>query len=742
MAVKIDIKGVVQGVGFRPTVYRIARESGMSGWVRNLSDGRVEIVLQCCGLVEANRFLELLKKQKPPNAKIEEVSVSLSKIPGAKSGFRIIGSGAILASKGGVNVPPDTAICGECTAELFDENDRRRGYAMNGCMLCGPRFTIIEGFPYDRERTTMKDFPLCPECERDYTSPANRRYHAETTCCPKCGPKVRLLDGNLSTVKTGDPIREASILMKKGKIAAIKGVGGFHLAVLASSDAAVLELRKKRGKPQQPFAVMAPDTKCAESFATVGKTEVELLESGQRPIVLLKKSNNYWLSKHVSPGLDTLGVMLPYTGIHHLLFSKLGGEPLIMTSANVHGEPMIIEESKLKGIADRFLVHDRRIVNRCDDSVIRDGIFLRRARGFVPLAIKLGFESKKAAIGYGAELNATVCVISCGKAHVSQHIGDTSNHGTFEFLKESAGQFCRMLQVKPEISASDLNPAFPSGSLGRIRVQHHFAHAASLLAENKLGKIVAITADGFGYGPNGEAWGGEILVADYGNFRRVGHLREVGMPGGDMASYHPARMLVSFLSEIFEGAELAKYCERFAASGLPNGMTEARVVLNQLKSKVASPQCSSAGRFLDAVAALTGCCHYRSYEGEPAMKLEALASVGTSKKLKLDIEDGILDTPEIIRQLFGMPKKDAAATAQRALAEGFAQIAIEAARKEGLKVVGFTGGVAYNVAISRTIRKKVEAAKMKFVTNRQVPPGDGGVSLGQAAVAAHSLEGE
>lgn len=738
MAVKIEIKGVVQGVGFRPTVYRLALESGLSGWVRNLSDGRVEIALQRCGLVEANRFLELLKKQKPPNAKIEESSVSLSKISQAKGGFSILGSGAILASKGGVNVPPDTAICGECVGEIFDGSDRRSGYAMNGCMLCGPRFTIIEGFPYDRERTTMADFPLCPECERDYTSPANRRYHAETTCCPKCGPKVRLLDRNLSTVKPSDPIREASLLMKKGKAVAIKGTGGFHLAVLASSDAAVLGLRKRRGKPQQPFAVMVPDRKSAESFATVGKTEGELLESMQRPIVLLKKSNNYWLSEHVSPGLDTIGVMLPYTGIHHLLFSKLGDEPLIMTSANVHGEPMIIEESKLKGIADHFLVHDRRIVSRCDDPVIRDGIFLRRARGFVPLAIELGFESKKAAIGYGAELNATVCVIAGKKAYVSQHIGDTSNLGTFEFLKESAGQFCRMLQVRPQISASDMNPMFPSGSLGKIRVQHHFAHAAGLLAENKLEKIVAITADGFGYGPDGETWGGEVLLADYKGFRRAGHLKKVGMPGGDMASYYPARMLVSFLSEIFEGAELAKYCERFAAPGLPNGMTEARVVLNQLRSKVASPQCSSAGRFLDAVAALTGCCYYRSYEGEPAMKLESLASKGILKKIRLEIENGILDTPRIIEHILGMPNKDAAATAQDALASGLAEIAIDAARKEGLKVVGFTGGVAYNLAISNAIRKKVEAAKMKLVTNRQVPPGDGGVSLGQAAIAAHS----
>lgn len=741
MAVKIRIMGVVQGVGFRPTVYRLAQDSGMSGWVRNLSDGQVEIVLHC-GLGEAERFLELLRKQKPQNARIEEVSISTSKIPGSKkSGFRIITSVKGTGGKTGVNVPPDTAICGECVHELFDKTDRRFGYAMNGCMLCGPRFTIIESFPYDRERTTMGDFHLCPACEIDYTDPANRRYHAETTCCPKCGPKVRLLDRNLSVIKADDPIREAATLLKKGKIVAIKGLGGFHLAVLASSDAAVLELRKKRGKPQQPFAVMAPDLKCAESFAAVGKTGRELLESRERPIVLLEKNKNYWLSKYMGPGLDTIGVMLPYTGVHHMLFSRLvGDEPLVMTSANVHGEPMIIEESKLEGIADYFLVHERRIVNRCDDSVIRDGIFLRRARGFVPLAISLdyGFESKKAAIGYGAELNATVCVVSGGKAYVSQHIGDTSHLSTFEFLKESASQFCRMLQVKPEISAGDLNPAFPSGSLGKIRVQHHFAHAASLLAENKLGKIVAITADGFGYGPAGEAWGGEILVADYKSFSRAGHLREVGMPGGDRASYYPARMLISFLSDIFEGAELENYCKKFAAQGLPKGMKEARVVLNQLKSKAASPQCSSAGRFLDAVAALTGCCYYRSYEGEPAMKLEALASKGAPKKLKLELDDGVFDTPKIVEQLLGMPKKDAAATAQVALADGLAEIAIDAAKHCGIKVVGFTGGVACNLAISKTIRKKVEAAKMRFVMNRQVPPGDGGVSLGQASIAAHS----
>ncbi len=738
MAVKIRIKGVVQGVGFRPTVYRLATESGLSGWVRNLSDGQVEIVLYC-GPREAKRFIELLRKRKPPNAKIEEVSVFSSKIQLTK-GFGILESAKETGKDGGVNIPPDTAICDECVSELFDKTDRRFGYAMNGCMLCGPRFTIIEGFPYDRERTTMGDFRLCPDCETDYADPANRRYHAETACCPKCGPKVRLLDKNFSTVKTTDPIREVSRLLKKGKMVAIKGMGGFHLAVLASSDAAVLGLRKKRGKPQQPLAVMAPGLKCSESFATIGKTDRELLESRERPIVLLKKSKKYWLSKHISPGLDTIGVMLPYTGIHHLLFSELGDEPLIMTSANEHGEPMITEESKLKGIADHFLVHDRRIVNRCDDSVMRDGIFLRRARGFVPLPIELvGFESKKVAIGYGAELNATVCVITGRKAYVSQHIGDTSNLGTFEFLKGSAGQFCRMLQVKPEISASDLNPVFPSGSLGKIRVQHHFAHAASLLAENKLGKIVAITADGFGYGPEGEAWGGEILVADYRNFRRAGHLKEVGMPGGDRASYYPARMLISFLSEIFDGKELEKYCNKFATPGLPNGVAEARVVLNQLKSNVASPPCNSAGRFLDAVAALTGCCYYRSYEGEPAMKLESLASKGTPRKLRLEIENGILDTPRIIEQLLGLPKKDAAATAQVALAYGLAELAIDAAKHSGLEVVGFTGGVACNLAISRAIRKKVEAAKMKLVTNRQVPPGDGGVSLGQAAIAAHSV---
>lgn len=738
---RIHVEGTVQGVGFRPFVYRLAVRHGLGGYVRNLGEAGVEIEAEGePAALEA--FLAALREEKPPLAEIERLSVQ-DLPPLGEREFRILPSRD--HGEGSGLIPPDTATCPLCLRDLEDPKSRFHGYWATSCTDCGPRFTVVEALPYDRPRTAFRDFPLCPECARDYRNPLDRRYHAQTIACPACGPKLSFVVEGQEV--EGDPIALAQEALRAGRILAIKGLGGTHLACDATREEVVAELRRRLGRPAQPFALMAREDQ-VPLFAQPSAEEWRLLRSPRRPIVVLPQRPGY-LAPSVAPGLHTVGVMLPYTGLHHLLLRGLPF-PLVMTSANFPGRPMLIENARilgeLAGVAEAFLLHNRRIVARCDDSVLRVGpagpVFLRRSRGWVPeaLPVNLGPEPL---LALGGDLNVTFALYARGKAFLSQHIGNTEELETLEFLREALDHFLRLLGLpRPRRIACDLHPAFPTRRLAEelgeaIPVQHHVAHVAGLAGEHGVWELVGVAVDGYGYGLDGTAWGGEVLLWRRGEFRRVGHLRPVSLPGGDLAALRPGRMATSF----------------FLAAGLPLDEAplppaELRLVLAQIEKGLNAPPTTSAGRFLDAVAAWLGVCRERTYEGEPAMRLEALAAQGRPLPLEPPIteEDGvlILDTPALFRQLWELRRKgaspaDLAATAQDALARGLARIAVQIAKKEGVAAVGLTGGAAVNAALAQAAKEEVEAAGLRFLAHRQVPPGDGGLAFGQLVHAAWAL---
>lgn len=737
----IHLEGIVQGVGFRPFVYRIAVRNGLGGYVRNLGEAGVEVEVE--GEPAAvDQFLAALRREKPPLAEITRVHIRELQPRGEKA-FRILPS-----RDGGMGaglIPPDTATCAACLHDIDDEKSRFHGYWATSCTDCGPRFTVVEALPYDRPRTAFRDFPMCPECARDYQDPVDRRYHAQTIACPICGPRLTLvMDGEEIP---GDPLGRACELLRAGKILAIKGLGGTHLACDATREGVVAELRRRLGRPSQPFALMAREDQIV-LFAEPSKEGWELLRSPRRPIVVLPQRPGY-LAPSVAPGLHTVGVMLPYTGLHHLLLRDLPF-PLVMTSANFPGRPMRIENprilAELSGVADAFLLHNRRIVARCDDSVVRLGpagpVFLRRSRGWVPepIALDLGPEPL---LALGGDLNVTVALFHEGKVFLSQHIGNTEELETLEFLGEALDHLLRLLGLPmPKRIACDLHPGFPTRRMAEelgeaIPVQHHVAHVAGLAGEHGVWELVGIAVDGYGYGLDGAAWGGEVILWRRGEFRRVGHLRPVPMPGGDLATLRPGRMAASFL----------------LAAGLPPeesglSLAELKLVLAQIEKGLNAPLTTSAGRFLDGVAAWLDVCGARTYEGEPAMKLEAFAAWGKPLALEPPIRTKgdvqLLDTVEIFRRLWGLRQRgvnpaDLAATAQDVLARGLARMAVKVAQEEGIEAVGLSGGAAVNFAIAQAVKEEVEKAGLRFLAHRKVPPGDGGLSFGQLLQAAWSL---
>ena len=738
---RIQVEGTVQGVGFRPFVYRIAVRHGLSGYVRNLGEAGVEIEVE--GPPSAlDQFLAALREEKPPLAEIERINIQ-KLAPSGERTFRILPSRD--SGEGSGLIPPDTATCPHCLRDILDPNSRFHGYWATSCTDCGPRFTVVEALPYDRPRTAFRDFPLCPECERDYKDPLDRRYHAQTIACPACGPKLSFVREGREI--PGDPILLAQEALREGRILAIKGLGGTHLACDATREEVVAELRRRLGRPAQPFALMAREDQIP-LFAEPNEEEWKLLRSPRRPIVVLLQKPGY-LAPSVAPGLHTVGVMLPYTGLHHLLLRGLPF-PLVMTSANFPGRPMLIENGRileeLASVADAFLLHNRRIVARCDDSVVRMGptgpVFLRRSRGWVPEPIPLDL-GEEPLLALGGDLNVTFALYARGKVFLSQHIGNTEELETLEFLREALDHFLRLLGLSlPRKIACDLHPAFPTRRLAEelgeaIPVQHHVAHVAGLAGEQRVQELVGIAMDGYGYGLDGTAWGGEVILWRRGEFARVGHLRSVPMPGGDLAALRPGRMAASFLLAAGLPPE---------ESGLPK--EELQLVLAQIERGVNAPLATSAGRFLDAVAAWLGICKERTYEGEPAMKLEAFAAKGRALPLEPPLvpsgERLVVDTVALFRELWKLRKKgarpeDLAATAQAALARGLARIAVGAAQEAGIPMVGITGGAAVNFALSETVREEVERAGLRFLAHRKVPPGDGGLSFGQLLQASWLL---
>ena len=746
---KIKVTGIVQGVGFRPFIYRIATANNLKGYVRNRGDAVVEIVVEGKEH-EITLFLKDLKEKKPPIAQIHKILVNYYEERKGFSEFAILNSSETKELAGSV-VPPDIAICGECLRELRSPTDPRHDYFFITCTNCGPRYTTILKLPYDRKNTTMQDFEMCKFCRDEYENPNNRRFHAQTVACPKCGPKAYLTTNRGQPVPHKDPIREAGRLIEEGYILAIKGYGGFHVATSTTRDPPIQKLRKTKHRAQKPFAVMARDLKTIRTFAEVSPEEGEMLSSLQRPIVLLDKSRDYYLSEQIAPGLHNVGVMLPYTGMHVMLFDQVQEPAFVMTSANPPSEPIVTQNrealKKLGSTVDYFLLHNREIAQRCDDSVVRlhnkKHCFVRRSRGYAPAPVHLKHSSSKCVLGVGAEENVTGCIIVGEKAFISQYIGDVENLETFTFLKETIHHLLELTNAKIDAVACDLHPKFATSTLAKelsedigcptYSIQHHYAHILSLMGEHGLKEMIGIVCDGYGYGSDGKAWGGEILRCTKDGFNRLGHLEEQPLVGGDLASRFPVRMATGILQNI-DGIEdwiLSK--SRF----LPHGKEEAHTIVHQLNSDRVLPTTTSCGRILDAISAILGICYERTYQGEPAMKLESVATKGQDiLKLEPEINGGILGTTGLVEAVYAAREAespaDLAYSAQSYLGKGLAKLALEAAKDTGINVIGFSGGVAYNSHITSTIMKRVRGEGVEFYVHEIIPAGDGGISFGQA----------
>ena len=756
----IRVEGIVQGVGFRPFIYRIAHKHSLRGYVKNLGDAGVEIVVE--GKEENIRaFLKALKDKAPPLAKVEKIKTKELPLQGFDRFY--IEKSSNGEGGGDSVIPPDVSICDDCLRELFDPSDKRYMYPFIVCTNCGPRFTIIEDLPYDRINTTMREFDMCDYCESEYKDPLNRRYHAEPVCCPVCGPSYRLYTNEGEEI-TGDPLKRAAELIDKGYIVAIKGIGGIHIACDATNEETLRELRKRILRPQQPFAIMAKDLETIENFAIVSEIEREELTSYRKPIVALRKKEPFPLPETLAPGLPTIGVMLPYAGTHYILFHYSKSPVYVMTSANYPGMPMAIDNEtafrELKTLADYFLLHNRKILNRTDDSVIRfvDGkrAVIRRSRGFVPLPIEIPFEYNGLAVG--AELMNAFGIAKNSKVYPSQYIGNTSKVEVLEFMRGAISHFKKILRVKNlDLIVADLHPLYNTTKLAMeiaeeegvefLQVQHHYAHVASVMVENKLDGVIGIALDGVGYGSDGHTWGGEVIYLSYEDVERLAHISYYSLPGGDLASYYPLRALVGILNKIYsveEIEELVKGCCPRAIDNLRYGKVEFNVILNQLARDINVSYASSTGRVLDAFAVLLNVAYKRTYEGEPAMKLECVAFRGKNDLgFRVPVEGEELKIEELFRQALESKANpaDIAYSVHLALGRAFGEVTVEKAKEFGIKNVALSGGVAYNELIVKTIRKIVESNNLRFYTTHKVPRGDNGINVGQAFLGGLYLEG-
>ncbi|PBO86012.1 MAG: carbamoyltransferase HypF [Thaumarchaeota archaeon] len=760
MESEIIVTGVVQGVGFRPFVYRIAVENDLKGYVQNRADAGVKIVIQG-GRDRIKKFISDLKEKKPPLSRIYDLKIKHNNTSSTFTQFEIYKSSQESELQGSV-IPADAAMCDDCLRELRNPNDRRFDYFFITCTNCGPRYTSILDVPYDRPTTTMQEFPMCRTCEKEYQNPLDRRFHAQTIACHDCGPKVFLSDGK-KKIESRDPIREAGKLIEEGSILALKGNGGFHIASSTIKSEPIIRLRTKKYRGNKPFSIMSKDLESVQSFASVTDYEKKILTSHIKPIVLLAKNEKYDLSDLVSPGLDSIGTMLPYTGMHEMLFDKVSEPAFVMTSANPPNEPIVIDnedaQRKLGEFVDYFLFHDRKIAQRADDSVIRlhndKQSIIRRSRGFAPEPInftcscKIENPSETCVLGLGAELNLTSCLVIKDKAFLSQHIGDVDKYETLEFLRDATEHLIRVTNANVSAVACDMHPHFNTTKLAYefahtlgvpvIQVQHHHAHIASLMGEHGIDEMIGIACDGYGYGLNGSAWGGEVLYCSERNFKRLGNLMPQPMIGGDLATKYPLRMVAGMLADL-NGINdwLYKRQEYF-----PHGKKEVDVVFGLAHDRNVT-HTTSCGRVLDAVSALLDVCYLRTYEGEPAMKLESLSSHGKDVlSLEPRIVNNVIDTKYLLKTLFenldNYSIKDLAFSAHSYLGKSFARLAMIHARQKKVNTIGFSGGVAHNELITNTIRQSVEESGFTFQVHNKIPPGDGGISFGQTVVSSLAL---
>jgi len=742
------LEGVVQGVGFRPFVYGLALRHGLKGWVNNSSAG---VHVEVEGEKEAvENFTRELPQQAPPRARIESSRFEDLEATGFHS-FEIRQS---LEEPGTYQlISPDIATCPACRSEVFDPHDRRHRYPFTNCTNCGPRFTIIEDIPYDRPKTTMAKFGMCPDCQREYDDPADRRFHAQPNACPRCGPKLDLCDGEGKMLEVQDPISSAIALLQQGKVLAIKGLGGFLLACDAGDPAAIERLRQRKIRPDKPLAVMLRDLPAVKDHCLVAEREEKLLRSPESPIVLLRWKKGSAIARTAAPRQKYLGVMLPYTPLHHLLLEE-SGMALVMTSGNLSEEPIAKDNgealSRLHGIADAFLMHDRDIYVQYDDSVtaVVNGqpTVIRRARGYAPFPIRLPFPLKPI-LACGAELKNTFCLTRDEYAFVSQHIGDMETLETLNHFQRTVDLYQKLFRIRPEIVAYDLHPEYLSTKYAlrlagdKIGVQHHFAHMASCLAENgERGPVIGLAFDGLGFGADGNLWGGEFLVGDYGSFERRAHFEYVPMPGGAAAIQNPWRMALSYLYTFLGREGLMKHLPIFAKAT----EEKIRVILQQIDRQVNSPRTSSCGRLFDAVSALLELCSSVSYEGQAAVELEMIASPGEIGAYEFFGEEE--EGKEIIRlkpMIEGILRDLGKGTVHPVISSKFhntlVKIGVATCRKikrqGGPKKVALTGGVFQNRLLSERMRAALEKAGFAVLLHRRVPCNDGGLSLGQAVIA-------
>lgn len=756
------VEGIVQGVGFRPTVYRLAKLMNLTGYVRNMGN-IVEILIQG-PYDDINLFVDELYEHKPVQSQINNIQVDIQdKVTEEDkyADFTIIESSDRIS--GSAVIPPDMSICDTCLAEILNDKDQHYYYPFTACTDCGPRFTLIDKIPYDRKNTTMDEFPLCDFCNEEYSNPLNRRYHAEATCCPDCGPEVYLYKDE--RIESRDAIQETSKLIDEGNILAIKGIGGTHLVCKTSTEDAIETLRERLGRKTQPFACMSPDIETASLFVDYNDDEKQMLESVARPIVVLDKSEDYNLADNLSPGLHNQGVMLPYTGLHHLLFKYTLEEAYVMTSANMPGDPMLIDNNdivnKLDGIADYYLLHNRKILNRCDDSVVRfrnnSPAFIRRSRGYVPKPFDFtDINIKDNILAVGPELDVTFSILKEGKCYPSQHIGNTSKIRTLEFMETAIDHLLHLTKTsRLDYIACDMHPDFNTTKLAKdlskeheiplVGVQHHHAHAASLMAEHNEDEMVVIAADGVGYGEDATIWGGEVLyVNSTGKYVNTGGLKTQLMPGGDISTKYPIRMAMGILYDVMEAEELRSIMKNEYSDFFKYGDKEIDMTLKQLENKFNTSYTSSMGRVLDSVSVLLRISKSRGYEGECSMKLESAAKKASDlinitldkevidKRVVIDTSGLLLDVLELIRS--SVPCCEIARASQKALAESISDVAMITADTYDVDKIGATGGVFYNEYISRIVKECVQKEGYEFIQHEKTCCGDGSVSMGQCAV--------
>lgn len=757
------ITGIVQGVGFRPFVFRLAAELGLTGWVRNTPAG-VELELQ--GRAEQLAgFRHRLQAELPPLAAINSLEASDLPARASETGF------VILASSGGRREPqitPDSALCADCLRELFDPADRRYRHPFITCTNCGPRWTIVTGIPYDRPLTTMAGFPLCPVCETEYRNPLDRRFHAQPIACPDCGPQLSLVPDH------ADPLQQAVTLLQQGRIVAIKGLGGYHLAVDACNEQAVARLRQRKQRDEKPFAVMVPDLATARQLADLDDLEERLLAGPEAPVVIVRSRADSPVFALVAPGSRWIGLMLAYTPLHQLLFKGQGSgvkgqentldsslapcplslvPALVMTSANASDEPMIADDQdvqkKLSGIADAILTHNRPIQVRTDDSVLRvfqgRPLFYRRSRGYVPRPVLLPFACGNV-LAVGAELKNTVCLTRGREAFLSQHIGDLKNEATLDTFRQTISHLGSIMEIKPELVVCDQHPDYLSTryaeelGLPLVKVQHHHAHMASCMAENGLdGDLIGVIFDGTGLGDDSTVWGGEFLVGGYDTVQRVGHLKQVRLPGGDAAAREPWRMVASWLGESLGDAV-------WQLPGMPVFSAAERQLLQVMQARgINAPFTSSAGRLFDAAAFLVGAATCNSFDGQAGMALEALAETAApTALLPCQLKPGRPFQLDVTPLLLGLLQRLQAGESAVSLAWAFhASLAAAVAegcdlirRNSGLDRVVLSGGVFQNRLLTELVYTFLAKSHFSVFIQSLVPPNDGGIALGQAVIAA------